>query len=63
MIVKMIVKAINKDTTSLNEHVKMTTQHVKCNSCGAEYQIDTYSDKPPTVSKEMLMRLDNSPHP
>ena len=59
-----MVKAVLKDTIPVNDTVRMTRgQEVKCNSCGAEYSIDTYLNKRPTVSKEMLQRIDNIVHP
>ena len=59
----MAVRNIAKDTVPVNDHARVVEQKVKCSSCGSEYIIETYSDKPPTVSREMLMRLDNIIHP
>lgn len=63
IIVKMVVRSIAADTQPVNDHVRVVEQKVKCNSCGAEYVIETYLDKKPTVSHEMLLKLDNIIHP
>ena len=57
----MIVKNIKTDTTVISENVRMSEQEVKCSSCGAEYTIETYLDKRPTVSDSMLARLNVHP--
>lgn len=63
IIVKLTVKNIATDTVKIGDNVRMTEQKVRCNSCGATYTIETYLDNGPTVSKEMVARLDNTPHP
>lgn len=61
--VKGIVNNVVKDTTLIGSNVRQTEQPVRCNSCGARYTVITYLDERPTVSKELLARLDNTPHP
>lgn len=63
MIVPRVVNNIATDTTKVGANVLMTEQTVKCSSCGAVYTIETYLDSRPTVSDQMLMRLDNRIHP
>lgn len=61
--VKGTVKNISTDTVMLNENVRMTEQPVRCSSCGARYTIETYLDGRPTVSNEILAKIENVTHP
>jgi hypothetical protein len=59
----MIVKNISTDTVEINCNVRKSEQKVRCSSCGAAYTIEVYLDKKPTVSNELLAKLDNRVHP
>lgn len=56
------VNNVVTDTIAINPDVRMCEQSVRCSSCGARYTVETYLDHRPTVSNEMLARIDNRPH-
>jgi hypothetical protein len=62
-VIPRIVKNILTDTIEINCNVRKSIQKVKCSSCGARYEIEVYLDGKPTVSNEMLAKLDNRVHP
>lgn len=59
----MVVKNILTDTIEVNCNVRKVIQKVRCSSCGARYEVEIYTEGRPTVSNEMLARLDNRIHP
>jgi transcription elongation factor Elf1 len=63
VVVPGVVKNILTDTIEVNVNVRKLIQKVRCSSCGARYELEIYLDAKPTVSKEMLARLDNRIHP
>lgn len=63
IIVPLVVKNILTDTIEVNCNVRKLTQKVRCSSCGARYDLDIYTQGRPTVSNEMLAKLDNRIHP
>lgn len=63
VIVPSVVNDVKADTAEVNINVRMTEQKVRCNSCGAGYTIECYLDNRPTVSDQMLGKLNNKVHP
>jgi transposase-like protein len=61
--VAMKVRNIATDTIPINPNIRVCEQSVRCPNCGSKYIIETYSNGGPTVSKEMLVKLDSIVHP